>query len=158
MIDLTRVIADAPMIIIAAAIKKDVLAQRYADPGNPYEMALTFCLERTYRFMTEVQQANRQTFIIAESRGKSENDALELAFRRTIDGANFAGTRMPCFKLMFAAKGVNLGGMQLADLTARPIGLRVLRPTQPNRAYDTIEPKIRRGPRGINGFGLKIFP
>ncbi|GJL95743.1 MAG: 3-deoxy-D-manno-octulosonic acid transferase [Hyphococcus sp.] len=158
LIDLTRVIADAPMTIIAAVIKKDVLKQQYSDPDDPYEIALTFCLERTFRFMKELGQADQQTFIIAESRGKSENNSLELAFRRIVDGGNYANIRMPCFKLMFAAKGVNLGGMQLADLTARPIGLSVLRPDQPNRAYNTIEPKIRRGPHGIKGFGLKVFP
>ena len=158
MTDLAQIIADAPMTIIAAVIDKEELKRRYAEPDDPYAIALTFCLERTYRFMTEEKQENRQTFILTEGRGKTENDALELAFRRIVDGGNYDGTRMSCFKLMFAAKGVNLGGMQLADLTARPIGLSVLRPRQPNRAYDTIKPKIRRGPRGITGFGLKVFP
>lgn len=158
MTDLVKVISDAPMTIIAAVIKKDELKQQYVEPAHPYEMALKFCMERTYRFMCESAQADRQTVILAEGRGKAENDTLELAFRRIVDGGNFAGERMNCFKLMFAAKGVNLGGMQLADLTARPIGLSVLRPDQPNRAYEIIEPKIRRGPKGVAGFGLKVFP
>ncbi|MBB5518730.1 DUF3800 domain-containing protein [Amphiplicatus metriothermophilus] len=156
--DLARVISDAPMTIIAAVIKKDELKQRYVDPDHPYETALKFCLERTYHFMRERAQADRQTVILAEGRGKAENDALELAFRRIVDGENFASVRMNCFKLMFAPKGVNLGGMQLADLTARPIGLSVLRPDQRNRAFEIIEPKIRRGPTGLSGFGLKVFP
>jgi hypothetical protein len=156
--DLGRMIADTPMTIIAAVIKKDELKRRYTDPGDPYELALRFCLERTYRFLSEKGQADRQTFNLAEGRGKSENDALELVFRRIADSGNFDGERMDCLRLMFAAKGVNLGGMQIADLTARPIGLSVLRPEQPNRAYETIEQKIRRGPQGIGGFGLKVFP
>jgi hypothetical protein len=50
-------------------------------------------------------------------------------------------------------------GLQLADLVARPIGLHALRPQQENRAYDLLQPKLRRGPRGqLDGFGLKVFP
>lgn len=156
--DIAKLISEAPMTIIAAAIRKDILKQQYSDPADPYDLALTFCLERTYRFLVEASQSQQQTYILAEGRGKSENDTLELAFRRIIDGGNFSGKLMPCFKLMFAAKGVNLGGMQIADLTARPIGLSVLRPQQTNRAYEIIEPKIRRGSGGIMGFGLKVFP
>jgi hypothetical protein len=42
---------------------------------------------------------------------------------------------------------------------AHPIGRRTINPAQPNRAYDLLQPKFRRGPAGqIDGFGLKIFP
>jgi hypothetical protein len=34
---------------------------------------------------------------------------------------------------------------------ARPIGLKVLRPTQSNRAFDILKPKLRYG-------GMKTFP
>lgn len=50
-------------------------------------------------------------------------------------------------------------GLQIADLIARPIGLRILRPDQPNRAYDIIAKKLRRSPSGgVEGWGLKVFP
>jgi len=53
----------------------------------------------------------------------------------------------------------NSTGLQLADLVAHPIGRHVVKPDQPNRAYDTLEPKFRRGPQGeVNGYGLKVFP
>ncbi|MYA87366.1 MAG: DUF3800 domain-containing protein [Boseongicola sp. SB0662_bin_57] len=42
----------------------------------------------------------------------------------------------------------NSAGLQIADLTARPIGRHVLDSTQPNRAWDIIEPKLRRNPAG----------
>jgi hypothetical protein len=42
---------------------------------------------------------------------------------------------------------------------APPIGRRAINPDQPNRAYDILEPKFRRGPAGwVKGFGLKNFP
>ena len=34
-----------------------------------------------------------------------------------------------------------------------------MRPDQPNRAYDIIEPKLRRSPQGrVDGWGFKAFP
>jgi len=56
-------------------------------------------------------------------------------------------------------KASNSTGLQLADLVARSIGIKVLRPTQPNRAYDIVEKKFRRSPNGDSkGWGLKVFP
>lgn len=46
-------------------------------------------------------------------------------------------------------KKANSSGLQLADLTARPIGLNFLRPEQNNRAFDIIKGKI---------YGYKKFP
>ncbi len=50
---------------------------------------------------------------------------------------------------IFQAKSVNSTGLQLADLTARPIALNSLRPNQVNRAFEIIQPKLG---------GLKCFP
>lgn len=56
-------------------------------------------------------------------------------------------------------KSSNSTGLQMADLVARPVGIKVLRPEQPNRAYDIVAPKFRRSPEGeVRGWGLKIFP
>lgn len=33
-------------------------------------------------------------------------------------------------------------GLQLADLVARPIGLKTLRPGQENRAFESLQPKF----------------
>ena len=56
-------------------------------------------------------------------------------------------------------KKCNSIGLQLADLVARPIGIKQLRPEQDNRAFQTINNKIRKSPKGdIKGWGLKMFP
>lgn len=158
MTGLNRLIEDADFTIVAAAIHKGNLTHRYVEPGNPYEMALTFCMERAYRFLRDRGQHIFTTHIVVEKRGKREDDELELAFRRIRDGANLEGA-MPGFEIVFADKKTNSAGLQLADLTARPIGRHVLDPTQPNRAWDIIEPKLRRGPGGqVKGWGLKMFP
>jgi len=155
---LNRLIEQADFTIVAAAIHKERLTQRYAAPGNPYEMALTFCMERAHAFLRDRGQHMLTTHIVVERRGKREDDELELAFRRIRDGANFVG-EMPGFEIIFADKKTNSAGLQLADLTARPIGRHVLDPAQPNRAWEIIEPKLRRSPAGVvRGWGLKVFP
>lgn len=155
---LNRLIEDAEFTIIAAAIQKEQLARRYAVPANPYEMALTFCMERAYAFLRDLHQHARTTHIVVERRGRREDDELELAFRRIRDGANRWGA-MPGFEIVFADKRTNSAGLQLADLTARPIGRHVLDPAQPNRAWNLIETKLRRNSAGeVGGWGLKVFP
>lgn len=156
--DLSQLIDRAPMTVIAAAIRKNDLVRRYANPVNPYELALLFCMERSHAFLQAMGQQNCTTHIIAEKRGKKEDDLLELEFRRICDGANRRG-KITSMKLVFADKRMNSAGLQIADLIARPIGLKVLRPSQSNRAYDIIEGKFRRNAAGrTDGWGIKIFP
>lgn len=158
MTDLSNLVAAAPMTIIAAVIHKQRLIERYAHPANPYEIALLFCMERLYAYLRDQRAINETTHIVVECRGKKEDAALELEFRRIRDGANQWG-RLACLELAFADKKANSAGLQLADLIARPIGLSVMRPGQPNRAYDIIEPKIRTSPSGRRpGWGFKVFP
>lgn len=61
---------------------------------------------------------------------------------------------------MIADKKTNSEGLQLADLTARPIGLSVVKPLQANQAFETLKTKFWNGKLGltINGNGLKVFP
>jgi len=66
---------------------------------------------------------------------------------------------MPDFEINFVSKQANSAGLQLADLIARPIGLRLLRPQKLNRAFDIIQPKIWRGPQVQSPwYGLKVLP
>lgn len=45
-------------------------------------------------------------------------------------------------KSFFSDKKVMLSGLQLADLVARPIGLNLLKPEQPNRAFNILKKKF----------------
>jgi hypothetical protein len=158
MTELSDIVAAAPMTIIAAVIHKAQLVQRYVQPHDPYELALLFCMERLYAFLQDCNATQATTHVVVERRGKTEDAALELEFRRIKDGANRWGA-LTCVEIVFADKKANLLGNQLADLTARPIGLKVLLPNQLNRAYEIIEPKMRRSPSGlIHGWGFKVFP
>ena len=155
---LNRLIDEADFTIVATVIDKKRYAETCADPASPYELALQFCMERAYGFLRDRRQHERVTHVVVERRGKREDDELELAFRRIRDGANRQGA-MPSIELVFADKRINSAGLQLADLTARPIGRHVLDPAQPNRAWDIIERKLYRDSAGrIQGWGLKVFP
>ncbi len=61
---------------------------------------------------------------------------------------------MPGLEIVFADKKTHSAGLPLADSTARPIGRHALGPTQSNRAWDIIEPKLHRSPQGeVSGWG-----
>lgn len=158
MLSLSQVITDADFEIVAVVIDKERLKGKYSNPAHPYHLAFEFGLERLCRLIKGHGQGDRTTHIVCEARGPKEDAELELEFRRIRDGANFFKSRMP-FELVMADKKTNSEGLQLADLTARPIGLSVLRKGQANRAYDVLEPKFYRDKTGQkHGMGLKVFP
>ncbi len=152
--DLHRIMVDAPVLLIGSVIDKKALVAKYATPWSPYELALHFCLERLQTFLRENGQEGKRIHVVFECRGKVEDDDLELTFRRIAGNENHWGYRKHKFDLMefepkFAKKSVNSAGLQLADLTARPMALRTLRPDQANRTYDTIKEKLQ---------AIKVFP
>ncbi len=156
--DLTGLMERLPYTLIASAIDKPRLNHQYNDPGNPYAIAMQFCLERAYQYLHEQSGTDGMTHVLVESRGKKEDADLELAFRRICDGANYHGKRLP-FEAIFVDKKQNLPGLQLADLVCHPIGRHLLKPEQENRAYEVVEKKFRRSGGGkLEGYGLKTFP
>ena len=147
-----------PATIIAVVIDKPAYVARYHKPASPYDYAMETGLERVFRHMEGVDQAEKLTPVIVECRGRREDDELELAFRRVCDGTNALRKALP-FELVMIPKSSNSTGLQLTDLMARPVGIRHLRPNQPNRAFEVIETKFRRSPTGkIEGWGLKLLP
>jgi hypothetical protein len=169
--DLTRVIERMPMTVVASVIRKENLKRRYARPDNPYQLGLLFCMEKTHAFIKHHGNHEQQCHLVCESRspkekaGQGKEDAaLELEFRRIAAGDHYLQggreeSKMPCFDIVFASKLANSTGLQIADLIARPIGLRVLKGGQANRAFDVISGKLWKGPAGKSqAFGLKVFP
>lgn len=153
---INSVVANADIDVIAAVIDKVRLAQKYATPWSPYEIALHFCMETLLSRLRKLDQVGRLVHVIFESRGKREDAELELHFRRIAANQANWGYKQPDFRSLewepvFVDKKSNSSGLQLADLMARPIGLKALRPTQENRAFDVLRPKLAYG-------GMKSFP
>lgn len=155
---LTDIIDATDFRLVAVVIDKHKLNARYATPEHPYHLAMEFRLERIYRYLKSMGQDGRLTHLVCEARGAREDAELELEFRRIRDGRNIFNKPLP-FELVIADKKTNSEGMQLADLTARPIGLSVLRPEQGNRTHAVLEKKFCRDGNGVKaGVGLKVFP
>lgn len=156
--DLNQIMEQLPFTIVAAIINKSKLKAKYSSPSNPYDIALTFCMERTYAYLSDRGQHERKTTVLVEERGNKEDRDLELAFRRICDGANKWGP-LPFLAPRFLSKKANSSGLQIADLVATPIGRNVIDPTRGNRAFDVISPKFRMSPDGkVEGWGRKSFP
>ena len=156
--ELTQIIAETELTVIASVIRKDSLVGRYRHPANPYELALGFGLERTHMWLARRHAGGARTTVILEERGRREDAQLELEFRRICAGQNLVGSALD-LEPRFVPKVANVPGLQIADLMARPIGRNIIDPAQRNRAFDVIETKLDRSPGGeVRGWGLKVFP
>ncbi len=144
--------------IVACVIDKARFRDRRGGHVNPYHVALEFGLERVFLQLQQRGQAHRTARVVFESRGAREDRDLELEFRRIMDTTRMLGMR-ETLAFHCAPKSANSSGLQIADMTARPIGIHVMRPAQVNRAWDLIRTKLVRSRSGeIEGYGLKIYP
>lgn len=163
--ELTEIIEYSNFILISCTIEKSRLAgsNEVHPEENPYHIALGFCMEGLFEFLTEKNQHQKKTHIVVECRGKKEDRELELEFRRICDGNNRLGIPLP-FEILFSDKKAMSSGLQLADLVARPIGVHTLRPEQENRAFEVLKKKFycdggrKNVGRGFEGVGMKIYP
>ncbi len=155
--ELTELLAASRFHVFAAVIDKPKLKTDLF-PTNPYSISLRICLQMAYLFLKKRQQIGRTHHFIFEKRGAKEDTELELEFRRITAGENDLRIPLSGFQIHFSDKRTNSTGMQIADLTARPIGLKIVRPDQSNRAFEVIERKLfsckrfGRPHRGIYAF------
>lgn len=145
--------------LIATVIKKQEHKAKYGrHAANPYDLALTFALERLLPLLEAEGQT--EVYLIAEGRGKREDDELRLSFLQTVTyGTDFIPAsrfKKINFHLRFKPKSMNVIGTQLADLAAYPIARYAINPTKPLPAYDVVRKRFYQGKGWIHG--LKIFP
>jgi hypothetical protein len=154
--ELNNAIDKSPFEIISMAIDKRHLLKVSSPVNNPYQLSLEHCIEVLYEFLKEKNQLGKLTHIIIESRGKKEDDELQVTFQKILESHNALQAAYP-LKLIFADKKTNSIGLQLADLIAYPIGRYLINPAQENRAFNIVEKKLRSYPQ-YYGHGLKVFP
>lgn len=147
---LDDVLERANFELIAHVIDKEQLTKKYANPFDPYHIALRMNLEQLSIYLKDKGQSGKLTHLIAESRGKKEDNSLELEFRRILDPLQnwgmpdrFSFSATP-FDLKFAEKKINSAGLQMADLTGHPIGRNFIKPDQNNHAFEIVRKKIYR--------------
>lgn len=83
--EIDRIIAESDFTVVASAIRKRQFRERRGGTMSPYDVALEFGLERVFLHLQDRGQRGRRTRVVFESRGKKEDAALELAFRRIMD-------------------------------------------------------------------------
>jgi hypothetical protein len=141
--DLSKCLDSSPFRIFSTVISKiELRSDSFSE--NPYSVSLRICLQQSFRFLNTRNEGGKRTHFIFEKRGTKEDNELELEFRRIVAGENDLRKPFLGFDIHFSDKRTNSTGMQIADLTARPIALSVLRPKQANRAFEIISRKIYR--------------
>lgn len=143
----TTIIEEADFTLCCAIIDKAKLTSRYPNPWSPYNLALTFCMEKAAKALLKRNERNVEVTVVFEARGANEDQHLELEFRRIAAGKPTVGkpeAEVPLFEWepLFVDKRSNSTGLQIADLAARPLGLSYLRADQKNRAADILHTKM----------------
>jgi hypothetical protein len=141
--ELNLLMEQSDFTLIPITMDKIALKQSGPDAPNVYHLAMQYGLEMLYKHLQDLGQHEMKTHVIFEARGKKEDADLEIEFRRVCDGFNSEEKIFP-FEIVIADKKTNSCGLQFADLVARPIGLSVLRPDQPNRAFEILKGKLLR--------------
>lgn len=161
--DMDSLISQTEFAVIASAVLKNKLIEQYGpQANNPYDLSLTFVLERAV-FLTD--RLNCKTVeVVAEARGKREDAKLHDQYQIIVtNGTQYVNPQRflnRFTEIDFRKKEENILGTQLCDLVAYPLANYVLFPDRENLAFRVIEPKMyRQFPKDdFLGYGLKIFP
>jgi hypothetical protein len=158
MAELSAIMDRLPFTLFISAIRKQTyLEQRGGDATNPYELALEFTMEGLVGFL--ISQGEKHLPIVAEARGKREDNTLEQVFYR-IMARGTANVSAEQFKqldcpLSFQSKKNNILGVQLADLCAHPCARQILNPARQSRAFEIARKHLYK--QG-DASGWKVFP
>lgn len=147
--------------IIAAVIDKNRHVKTYGRiADNPYEIALSFIIERSIFLLDDVKFDQKTVKIVIEKRGKKEDQQLASHFEKIkARGTGFVSReriQQYDIRIEFRDKKENINGLQVSDLIAYPISNHVMYPERANPAFDLIADKfyLKDGKR----YGLKKFP
>lgn len=160
--DLSQLMASLPMCVYASHIDKVQHVNRYLYPDEPYDLCMTFVLERILRDLS----SNHNCIVILESRGAREDKEVLNFIKRLID----TGSRYHQASYFSRIKGVYFNPkwckmaddkmsywqLELADLCAYPIQKFFVYGTK-DPAFQVILPKFSHYPNYM-GKGLKSFP
>ncbi len=158
MAELSGIMDRLPFTLFISAIQKQAyLEQRGGDAANPYDLALEFTMEGLFHFLNA--HGEKHLPIIAEARGKREDNMLEQVFSRMMatGAANVSaeGFKQLDCPLSFQSKKNNIVGVQLADLCAHPCARHILNPAKQNRAFEIVRKRLY-DQDGVSGW--KVFP
>ena len=173
--EISRIIDLCSVTVISVTIRKDRLSEGYLYPTPPYDLAVSYLLERFYHFLVNQKVfessengsrvCSAKGSIVFESRGRREDREISNVCKVKLEtGFAFATSEQMC-KIMtqaprFTSKNPPSAGLEIADLIAYPIARHVIDPDRPNPAFEVVRPKLYapNGPSSIAQYSLKIFP
>lgn len=160
--ELSQMMADIPMKLYASHIDKVRHVNQYIYPASPYDLCMTFVLERIMRDIPD----DATCIIIAEARGPREDKELLDQIKSLLDRGNqfYSSDTFKKIKgVYFNPKWCQMANdqmsyweLELADLCAYPIQKYFVYGTR-DKAFETLLPKISCYPN-YYGKGLKSFP
>lgn len=147
--------------VIAAAIDKVKYVQKYGRiADDPYEISLSFIIERSIFLLDDFKYEPNTLKIIIEKRGKKEDQKLASYFEKVkARGTGYVSReriRDYGIKIEFRGKKENINGLQVADLIAYPIATHTMFPERANPAFDLLANKFYQ--KGDKIYGLKMYP
>ncbi len=160
--ELSQMMADIPMKLYASHIDKVRHVNQYIYPASPYDLCMTFVLERIMRDIPD----DATCIIIAEARGQREDKELLDQIKSLLDRGNQFHSPETFKKIkgvyfnpkwcQMANDQMSYWELELADLCAYPIQKYFVYGTR-DKAFETLLPKISCYPN-MYGKGLKSFP
>lgn len=159
---LNQLVCGLDFTVLAVVILKRPLLNQYGRwARHPYHLSLEFILER-YSLLMRRRGSRSTGYVLVESRGKREDQVLKEEYRRLTGTGTFYQDLDNITGFWMEKKAANLAGLQVADLVAYPVAVKVLRPYAEQKAFDVLVEKIDaapgRGRRRLLGYGLKVFP
>jgi len=172
--ELCDLVASGQFTLVGVCIDKLAMVGQYITPYNPYSTALAFLLQR---YCGWLDQNNRRGDVMAESRGRTEDQSFRSAYARLYEAGDPLGQRGPEFfqralvsrKAKLKKKSENIAGLQLADLLARAVRDDIVGESsataQAMGAFDrrllsVVEGKYNRHfyDGRVRGYGKVLFP
>ena len=129
--DLISFLTSLKCVLIIVVIDKKHLFDTHGNSAyNPYHFAMTAMMERYCGFLNFL---NKKGDIIAEARGKKEDNSLEKEYSQVYNdgtyfykGPNFFQRALTTKKLKIRTKNKNIAGLQIADILANPCKKEIL--------------------------------
>lgn len=159
--ELNTIMSETDFTIISNAVRKiDYIKQYGKSAINPYNISLSYMLERMIFCLNEKRCSSVEIFV--ERRWRKEDQALLNHYNTVLDVWT-SYVKPERFKSLitdfsFKNKLDNDIGIQIADLCAYPLISYVRDQDRNNPAYKIIESKIYINPKTQKQSGLKIIP
>ena len=142
--------------------KKEHLERYPFQTFDPYVYCLSVLLKRVRGYLRARSGGDAQADVLAESRGKVEDEQIQLAYRTLrsegdhIGGASYYQRYFPALELIIKKKDQNIAGLQIADLVAYDQKLLTIQENQkpfPGITREFAERMNRQVNRMVNRYG-----